>query len=257
VVSSKRDREREYARRRAEKWQAHVAEVEARRAKVRRASQVVLAVLVVAAVVAIVVLVVHGASRSDVPAVTPQPSSSAPASDAAQTAPDPSLAEGRTWTATLTTSIGEITMELYGDKAPQAVASFVSLAQSDFFASTSCHRLTVGPPMSVLQCGDPTGTGTGGPGYSFGPIENAPADGAYPAGTVAMARQGGNGDSMGSQFFVAYQDSTIPADAAGGYTVFGRVTQGLDLIQTAAAAGVKQGTETPVTPVTIEKVEVK
>lgn len=255
-MSSKRDREREYARRRAEKWQAHVAAVEARRARVRRISQILLAALVVAAVVAIVVAVVHHAQKPTTPALTPATSSSAPASPA-EPAPDPALAENRTWTATLTTSLGPITIELYGDKAPQAVASFVHLAQTDFFASTSCHRLTVTDPMFVLQCGDPTGTGTGGPGYSFGPIENAPADGSYPAGTVAMARQSGKADSMGSQFFVAYQDSTIPADQAGGYTVFGRVTQGLDLIQQAATAGVVKGSETPATKVTIEKVEVK
>ena len=89
----------------------------------------------------------------------------------------------------------------------------------------------------MLQCGDPTGTGTGGPGYSYGPVENAPKDDVYPAGTVAMARQGGNGNSMGSQFFLVYKDSTIPSDAAGGYTVFGKITGGLTRLEKVAAGG--------------------
>ena len=82
----------------------------------------------------------------------------------------------------------------------------------------------------MLQCGDPNGDGTGGPGYSYGPIENAPADGVYPAGTIAMARQPQNAYSKGSQFFIVYDDTTLPADAAGGYTVIGQVTSGLDAL---------------------------
>ncbi len=84
----------------------------------------------------------------------------------------------------------------------------MSLAESGYFDGTSCHRLTTSG-IYVLQCGDPTGTGTGDPGYKFGPVENAPTDDVYPAGTVAMARQGGDADSMGSQFFLVYEDSTI------------------------------------------------
>ena len=84
----------------------------------------------------------------------------------------------------------------------------------------------------MLQCGDPNGDGTGGPGYSYGPIENAPADDVYPAGTIAMARQPGDAESQGSQFFIVYEDSTIPSDDAGGYTVIGRITEGLDALKT-------------------------
>ena len=76
----------------------------------------------------------------------------------------------------------------------------------------------------MLQCGDPNGDGTGGPGYTFGPIENVPKDGVYPAGTIAMANAG-QPDSQGSQFFIVYKDTTLPR---GGYTVFGQVTSGLD-----------------------------
>ena len=157
-----------------------------------------------------------------------------------------------------TTSAGSIGISLDGAAAPQAVANFVSLAQHGFFTSTPCHRLTTAG-IFVLQCGDPTGTGSGGPGYSWGPIENAPANNLYPAGTIAMARTAGNGSSMGSQFFLVYQDSTIPADSAGGYTVFGHITSGLGVVQAVAAAGVKGGASDgpPATAVTIEGVEVK
>ena len=81
--------------------------------------------------------------------------------------------------------------------------------------------------FKVLQCGDPKGNGTGGPGYFFGPIENAPKDGLYKKGWIAMARQGDNATSMGSQFFIMYGDSKIPNDKVGGYTVFGEVSLGL------------------------------
>ncbi|WP_062295530.1 peptidylprolyl isomerase [Demequina maris] len=154
--------------------------------------------------------------------------------------PDPSYAEDRTWTATLATSQGDIVVELDGAAAPQAVASFVELAKEGYFDGTDCHRLTTSG-IYVLQCGDPTGTGTGGPGYRFGPVENAPADDFYPAGTVAMARVGGDGESMGSQFFIVYQDSTIPSDSAGGYTVLGQVVEGNGSVSRVAEAGTITG----------------
>ncbi|MDN4486729.1 peptidylprolyl isomerase [Demequina sp. SYSU T00039] len=154
--------------------------------------------------------------------------------------PDPATAEGATWTATVSTNQGDLVVELDGAAAPQAVASFLALAGDGYFDGTDCHRLTTAG-IYVLQCGDPTGTGTGGPAYRFGPVENAPADDVYPAGTLAMARVGGDGESMGSQFFLVYEDSTIPADAAGGYTVFGHVVDGLDIVDRVAAAGTITG----------------
>ena len=141
--------------------------------------------------------------------------------------PDILLSEFRLWDATIEIDGITVDLELNGMLAPQAVASFVTLAGGGFFDDTSCHRLTTAG-IFVLQCGDPEGTGRGGPDYRFGPIENAPADDLYPAGTLAMARVGGDGSSMGSQFFLVYEDSVIPSDQAGGYTVFGRVTAGLD-----------------------------
>nr|WP_255480028.1 peptidylprolyl isomerase [Quadrisphaera sp. RL12-1S] len=189
----------------------------------------------------------------------PAPTSTPAATPVASgTAPDASVAQARAWTGTITTSCGPIGIQLEGAQAPKAVASFVSLAEKGFFNGTPCHRL-VTAGIYVLQCGDPTGTGTGGPGYSFGPVENAPSDNVYPAGTIAMARQGGNGDSQGSQFFLVYKDSTIPSDSAGGYTVFGRITSGLDVVERVAEAGVSGGAGdgTPTTPISIEQVTVQ
>lgn len=168
--------------------------------------------------------------------------------------PSADLAEDRTWTGTLTLNGIPLGVELDGAAAPQAVSSEVSLAQQGFYDGVGCHRLTT-DGLWVLQCGDPAGDGTGGPGYSYGPVENAPADGLYPAGSIAMARQPGNGYSQGSQFFIVYQDTTLPTDAAGGYTVIGRVTSGLDALQSGVvAAGTADGSTdgSPATPVTID-----
>lgn len=168
-------------------------------------------------------------------------------------APDPALAEGRTWTGTLTLNDSlALGIELDGAAAPQATANMLELGEA-FYGGTACHRLTT-EGIFVLQCGDPEGTGAGGPGYSWGPIENAPADDLYPAGTIAMARQGQNALSMGSQFFIVYEDSTIPSDIAGGYTVFGKVTSGLDELKAQITdAGVAGGASdgVPVAPAVI------
>lgn len=144
-------------------------------------------------------------------------------------APDAALAEDRVWTGSISLDQATVGIEVDGQAAPQAVANFVSLSAEGFYDNLTCHRLTT-DGLYVLQCGDPLGLGLGGPGYFFGPIENAPADSFYPAGTIAMARAAGDGASMGSQFFLVYEDSAIPADAAGGYTVFGRITSGLDAL---------------------------
>jgi peptidyl-prolyl cis-trans isomerase B (cyclophilin B) len=154
--------------------------------------------------------------------------------------PDVSIAEARVWTGSMNVGDATLELELDGVNAPQAVANFVSLAQSGFYEGVSCHRL-VTDGIYVLQCGDPSGNGSGGPGYTFGPIENAPADDSYVTGSLAMARIGGDGNSMGSQFFIVYQDSRIPSDAAGGYTIFGKITSGLDLLDPIISAGVEGG----------------
>ncbi|WP_129339878.1 peptidylprolyl isomerase [Cellulomonas endophytica] len=257
-----RERDRAYERRRYQEWQARQAERAAARARRRR--QGLAAAGVGALVLAGAVATAVALSRDD-GAPGAAPSATTGAVDPAPTAapervgnggvvPDAALAEGRTWTGTIALTQGEVGVELDGAAAPQAVANFVTLAQEGYFDGTECHRLTTSG-IYVLQCGDPTATGTGGPGYTWGPIENAPEDDTYPAGTIAMARVGGDDSSMGSQFFLVYEDSQIPSDTAGGYTVFGRITSGLDVVQAIADAGTEAGTESPVSDVIIQKVE--
>lgn len=157
--------------------------------------------------------------------------------------PDKSVAEDKTWNAVIKTSIGDFNAELYGKEAPQAVANFIQLSKDNYWTAkdAQCPRLTTSEKFALLQCGAPGGDQAGGPGYSFGPIENAPADNVYPAGTIAMARQGGNGESMGSQFFIVYRDTDIPADDAGGYTIFGKITSGLDVLEKLGEGGTADG----------------
>ncbi|WAP53085.1 peptidylprolyl isomerase [Arthrobacter sp. ATA002] len=174
--------------------------------------------------------------------------------------PDKSLAEGRVFSGTLATSAGDLGVELDGTVAPQAVAVFKSLADSGFFAGKTCHRLTTAETMGILQCGSLNGDGAGQPGYQWGPVENTPADGVYPAGSVAVARAATT-DSHGTQFFLVYKDSILPQDA-GGYTIMGKLTSGLDVLESVAAQGaVKDGAETadgqPKTPVTIDSFTLK
>jgi peptidyl-prolyl cis-trans isomerase B (cyclophilin B) len=163
-----------------------------------------------------------------------------PPVETSELVPDIALAESRVWTGSMNVGEATLELELDGVNAPQAVANFVSLSQSGFYEGVSCHRL-VTDGIYVLQCGDPDGTGGGGPGYNFGPIENAPADDSYVTGSLAMARVGGNGSSMGSQFFIVYQDSRIPSDDVGGYTIFGKITSGLDGLEPVISAGVEGG----------------
>lgn len=161
------------------------------------------------------------------------------------TVPDAAISECRDWTGVMTVNKSKLNITLDGEAAPQAVANFVNLINLGFYSEISCHRLTTAG-IFVLQCGDPQGNGTGGPGYSFGPIENAPvaAEGEQPVykkGVLAMARSGDKADSMGSQFFIVYKDSKIPNDSVGGYTVFGEVTSGLSGLDEIIAGGVKGG----------------
>ena len=108
----------------------------------------------------------------------------------------------------------------------------------------------------MLQCGDPTGTGQGGPGYTFG-IENAPKDGKYATGVLAMARTS-DPNSNGGQFFIAYKETQLPTDG-GGYTIFGKVTKGLEIVETIAANKALPPSPTdgtPVSPISILSVSV-
>jgi peptidyl-prolyl cis-trans isomerase B (cyclophilin B) len=154
--------------------------------------------------------------------------------------------------ATIRTDQGDLMLELLAADAPCAVASFASLARQDFYADTPCHRL-VTEGIFVLQCGDPTGTGRGGPGYAY---DEENLEGAtYPRGTVAMAKTAQPG-TTGSQFFLVYQDTPLPPE----YTPFARITDGLELLDAVAAAGAappdESGTTAPNQPVQITSVEV-
>ena len=161
-------------------------------------------------------------------------------------------ADGTATSLTLTTNCGDIVIAL-DPAAPATVASEVFLTQQGFYDNTQCHRLTTGG-IFVLQCGDPAGDGTGGPGYAV-PDENLPTDGAanYPAGTVAMANAGPG--TSGSQFFIVYADTTLPGD----YTIWGTVTSGLDMVQEVASVGVADGGAdgTPRQPLFIESASVQ
>ena len=171
------------------------------------------------------------------------------------TLPDKKTAAGKTFIATVTTNCGVITIELDGTKAPQTVASFLSLAKTGYWADSPCHRLTT-QGIFVLQCGDPTGTGGGTPGYGYG-VENAPADFTFAPGTLAMARTS-DPKSNGGQFFIVYKQ-TVLQDATG-YSIFGKITSGMDIVDKIAAAGATpadaSGNTAPLQPISILKVDV-
>jgi peptidyl-prolyl cis-trans isomerase B (cyclophilin B) len=129
----------------------------------------------------------------------------------------------------ITTNEGPITITMDRSKTPCTINSFLSLAQQKYFDTTSCHRL-VTDGMYLLQCGDPTGTGTGGPGYTY--RDETYSTDTFPAGTVAMANAGTN--TNGSQFFLVYADTGLPPK----YTVFGHMdAAGIAVIKKIAADG--------------------
>jgi peptidyl-prolyl cis-trans isomerase B (cyclophilin B) len=193
------------------------------------------------------------------------PTAPAPAGKAFGLPSDPTPTPNTgTVTVTLQTTQGAVPLTLNRAQAPCTVQSFLFLAQKTYFNGSPCHRLTSDEQLKVLQCGDPTGTGEGGPGYTI-PDENptglAPAPDAqpgtptviYPAGTVAMANTG-QPNSGGSQFFLVYADSELPAT----YAVFGTVSAtGLTTLNRIAAGGIvaEQSAQDgkPKLPVTITK----
>ncbi|HEX2213487.1 MAG TPA: peptidylprolyl isomerase [Mycobacterium sp.] len=160
----------------------------------------------------------------------------------------------------MSTDQGNLGLMLDNAKAPCTVNSFASLAQQGYFNDTPCHRLTTAESLSVLQCGDPTGKGTGGPGYSFAneyPTNQYQPDDpkllepvTYPRGTIAMANAGPN--TNGSQFFIVHKDYPLPKN----YTIFGKLTGGLDTLDKIAAAGVAGGGDDgpPATPVKVKSI---
>ena len=156
----------------------------------------------------------------------------------------------------MSTNEGDLTLTLDRAQAPCAAASFTYLAQQSFFDGSSCHRLVNQPSFGVLQCGDPTGTGSGGPSYKY--AEEVAPETTYPRGTIAMAKTSAPG-TTGSQFFLCFVDTELPPE----YTAVGTVDEaGLAVLDTIAAAGndgsfeASAGGGAPNLPVTINSMTV-
>jgi cyclophilin family peptidyl-prolyl cis-trans isomerase len=152
------------------------------------------------------------------------------------------------YAALMRTSEGDITIELFADEAPQTVNNFVFLARQGYYDNVIFHRTIKG---FMIQGGDPTGTGRGGPGYQF---RDEPVRRRYTRGILAMANAGPN--TNGSQFFIMHADYNLPPN----YTIFGQVTDGLDVVDRIATAPTRQGgreNSEPVDPARIESVTIQ
>ncbi|GAA3606620.1 hypothetical protein GCM10022199_08050 [Marihabitans asiaticum] len=161
-------------------------------------------------------------------------------------APPMCIDTAKTYTAVMTTDAGEITIELDDDKAPETVNNFVVLSRYKFYDGVTFHRVI---PTFMIQGGDPSGDGSGGPGYTFG--DELPDAGEYEVGSVAMANAGP--DTNGSQFFIVTGDAGVALPAK--YTLFGTVTDGMDVVKTIEGDGSESGA--PQTTHTIESVTIE
>jgi cyclophilin family peptidyl-prolyl cis-trans isomerase len=213
---------------------------------VTRRMPAALAALALAAVVA--ACTASTATPSPAPSVDAAPSiNPAPtgAGSTCPTAPPDPLPAGETRTVTIETAKGSIVIEVEADLGPRAAGNFVALAGCGFYDGVVFHRLM---PGFVIQGGDPTGTGGGGPGYEF---PNDPVSVSYDRGVVAMANAGV--DTNGSQFFIVLVDN----DLTPNYSVFGRVTAGMDVVDAIAAGPNTGGQEgRALEPVTMDRVTV-
>lgn len=164
-------------------------------------------------------------------------------------APSMTINPSKKYTAVITTTKGPITVELLPGDAPKAVNNFVFLAREGYYDGTVFHRSI---KDFMVQGGDPTGTGAGGPGYKF---DDEPVTRDYKRGTLAMANAGRN--TNGSQFFIIHKDYPLPKN----YTIFGQVTSGLEVLDAIATAPVTAGPtgelSKPVEPAQITKIEIR
>ncbi|MGP4003729.1 peptidylprolyl isomerase [Streptomyces sp. 8N706] len=252
-MATKDQRRRQLAREKFERQQQRRAQ---QRSKARRRNAVVavgLAVVLAAGAAAYATAGLGGGEKEDdvgaAPSTSPgskapdpcgKPAKGSPGTRQWKKEPALSIDTSAAYTMQLRTTCGDIDISMDAAKAPHTVNSFNFLAGKGFFDHTRCHRLTTGG-IFVLQCGDPQGTGQGGPGYTI-PDENLKdprlKGNVYPAGTVAMANQYNaqarkGRDTGGSQFFLVYRDSQLPPD----YTPFGTITGGRDVLKKIADAG--------------------
>jgi peptidyl-prolyl cis-trans isomerase B (cyclophilin B) len=270
---------REAARRQLERQLQRREEQEAARRRFTLIASIVGTVVLIVAVT-VFVFVLSGGDKKNAKTTTP-PAAAGAATSAAPTSPAAStsaaalplgtckfVAGGKaakkvsvppnkaptkgTVLAQVATSQGILTFALEQSKAPCAVANFVSLAEQGYYDSTPCHRL-VNTGIYVLQCGDPTGSGSGGPGYTFN--DELTGKEKYTTGVLAMANAGAN--TNGSQFFIVYKDS---AGLGPNYTIFGKVSRGLDVVDKVAAKGSDnsngQGDGKPKLPINITTVSI-
>ena len=178
-------------------------------------------------------------------------SQSSPGGDLLQWSSPPAMTidPDKRYFATMYTNEGEITFELFAKETPQTVNNFVFLTQQGFYNEVPSHRILKG---FMIQSGDPTGTGTGGPGYRF---NDEPISRDYLRGTLAMANAGPN--TNGSQFFIMHQDYALPKN----YVIFGLATEGLAVIDRIADTPVGNNGQgeisKPATPVTIHRIEIR
>ncbi len=236
-MAGKKQRQRKLAR---ERYQRQLARQADRARRTQQWTVAVVAVIVVAGLAVGGVLLAGrstGTSASPTPKPSPSPTLTThctytPSGTAARkvTLPPATPDYKASYQATIGTNRGAVVIDLLNSKATCTVNSFVHLAESGFYNNTPCPRLTTSGGLYIIQCGDPTGTGSGGPGYEF---ESENLTGAtYPAGTMAMANSG-SPDSNGSQFFLVYKNSSLPPD----YTPFGEIVSGLNILQTVGKAG--------------------
>ena len=272
-----KDRQRELERARYERVQARLAQQQAAAKKRNKITAAVAAVAVIGIGVGVAFATSSGnktdKTASASPTSSPSDTSSAPTTPAPTSSSPEQIGYQKTgsaskdvgvptysaadaakpYTATIHFNSGDLTFDALTTKAPYTTYSFKYLSGKGYFDNTPCHRL-VTQGIYVLQCGDPTGKGDGGPGYQF---QDENLTGAtYPAGTIAMAN-GGPGTN-GSQFFIVYKDSPLPPS----YTPWGKVTAGMDVINKIAAVGETDsgqdpGDGSPKQPVTIKSVTIK
>lgn len=246
-------REAREARERLRRYNARQTVHENQHKRRRRDNIVAIIGVVAVAAVAGALQVFYFNGGPGTPEASPSATASAPPTDS--TVPAPDFAEPRLYDGTIVLN-DDVTLSvvLDAERAPQAVSAILADSLNGYYAGKTCHRLVNSESAGLLQCGALDDQGSSDTGYAYGPIENAPQDNVYPAGTIAVARVADDAYSNGHQFFIVFKDTTLPPDSAGGYTVVGNVTDNLDdLIANITDLGSTDGTSdsSPLVPTTI------